>query len=134
MESNMKCPNCKKADAFRRWRGAFELLEGVPVPSTGQECSACGEKLFSSEEVAAQERATADALVERGVRNAPEFKFVRKAAGLKATELAEILGVQPKTIARWESGEVEFPRAVAFALAELYARPRVTKARLEALA
>jgi putative zinc finger/helix-turn-helix YgiT family protein len=129
----VNCPNCKKEKTLRAWTGTFTVM-GVDVPAKGQRCSACEETLFAAGETEKQERAAADVLVERGLRTAAEFRFVRKMAGLKATELADLLDVRPETVSRWERGEVEIPRPVAFVLGELYVRPRVTRQKFEALA
>lgn len=130
MEANMKCPICKQG-ALRAWKGTIELL-GVAVSASGKRCDKCGETLFDEQETERQERELATALVERGIRTANEFRLVRKAAGFRANELAELLGVAAETVWRWEHGKVDIPRAVAFALGELFDRPRVTRAKLEA--
>jgi transcriptional regulator with XRE-family HTH domain len=39
-----------------------------------------------------------------------ELKFARKALGLRQTELAEYLGVEPETISRWENNRDPFKR------------------------
>ena len=126
------CPICKKG-TLSAWKGTETRL-GVELEVIGERCSACGETLVSSVEADRQENQLAAGLVARGVRAGNEFKLVRKVAGLMATEVAEILDVRPETVSRWERGEVEIPRAVAFALGELYERPRVTRQKLEALA
>lgn len=59
---------------------------------------------------------------------------MRKAAGFRAVEVADLFGVRPETISRWEHGEAEIPRTAAFALAELYKHPRLTRQTFEALA
>lgn len=126
-----RCPNCKE-NKLRSWEGMLEL-EGVEVLTRGMRCGACGEALFDQTEVANQEQARAAALVMRGIRTGAEFKFVRKMAGLKATEIAELFDVRPETVSRWERGEVEIPRLASFSLGELYERPRVIRARFDAL-
>jgi len=88
--------------------------------------------LFDLKEVARHELAAATLLVARGVRTGSEFRFVRKLAGLRANELAEMLDVRPETVSRWERGDVEIPRAVAYALGEYYQHPRLTRQKLEA--
>lgn len=85
----------------------------MEIQTSGQQCSACGEQLFDYEEVGRQERALAAALVERGIRKGSEFALVRKVAGFKAVEVAELFGVRPETISRWEHGEAEIPRTAA---------------------
>lgn len=127
-----KCPSCKKTNTFRSWEGPITVM-GVEVLGRGDRCS-CGEILFDDAEMGRQERDAAGKLVERGVRTAIEFKFIRKMISLRATELAEIFDVDPKTVGRWESGERPIPKAIAFTLGELYARPQVTRRKLTALA
>jgi transcriptional regulator with XRE-family HTH domain len=63
-----------------------------------------------------------------------EFKFVRKLAGLRANEVADMFGVRKETVSRWQRGEVEIPRPAAYALGELFAHPKLTRQRLAALA
>lgn len=128
-----RCPSCKKPNTFRMWEGLVTVM-GVEVFSHGERCDHCGEILFGPEAAERQEVDAAAKLVDRGVRTAIEFKFIRKMIGLRGNELASILDVDPKTVSRWERGEVEIPRAIAFALGELYDRPRVTREKLEAFA
>lgn len=129
----MRCPSCKKSDTMRPWEGARKMM-GVDVFTRGARCSSCGETLFDDASVERQEIDAATALVARGIRTAAEFRFVRKVAGLLANDLAELLGVRPETVSRWERGEGEIPRAAAFALGELFDRPKVTRQKLEAFA
>lgn len=129
----MQCPTCKKTDTFRPWEGSVKLL-GIEITGRGQRCRSCGELLFDGAEVERQEHEIAAALVARGVRTGPEFKLVRKLAGLRATEVAEMFGVRPETVSRWERGEVEVPRTAAYALGELYEHPKITRQKLQAFA
>jgi DNA-binding transcriptional regulator YiaG len=96
---------------------------GIKLSTRGRRCSACGETLYDDEEVGRQDQELATALVERGVRTGSEFALVRKAAGFRAVEIAELFGVRPETVSRWEHGEGEIPRTAAFALAQLYMYP-----------
>lgn len=128
----MRCPNCRKTDTGRPWEGLLEL-GGVTIMTHGLRCSSCGETTFDFEEVGRQEQAVAAAYVKRGIHTGREFKAVRKALGLKGTEAARILDVRPETLSRWEN-DGEVPRLAAFALGELFERPRVVRERLEALA
>jgi len=129
----MRCVNCKKTGTYRPWKGPVELM-GIDVEAKGMRCAACGELLFDADEVRRQERALADVLVARGIRSGREFKLVRKVAGLRAAELADMLDVRPETVSRWERGEVAIPRSAAFVLGELFERPREARRRLAALA
>ena len=129
----MRCHNCKSESSYRPWEGPMKL-RGVEYTARGEKCRECGEILFSSDEVRRQERIVAAALVVRGIRTGRDFQYVRKIAGLRANELATLLGVRPETVSRWEREEVEIPRATAFALGELFEHPKTARQKLEALA
>jgi DNA-binding transcriptional regulator YiaG len=126
----MQCPSCNRTDEFRPWEGALEMM-GIEVAVRGSRC-ACGGTVFEASEIERQQGELAAALVARGIRTGPEFELVRKLAGLHATEVADILGVRPETISRWEHGEVELPRAAADALGELYENPELKRQKLAA--
>src|SRR5215216_1018876 len=114
----MRCYNCKN-EKWSAWEGPVKV-GGISILGHGSKCSSCGELLFDDAEVERQERAAAATLVERGIRTAAAFRLVRKVAGFKAIEIAELLDVRPETVSRWERGEIDIPRAAAFALGELY--------------
>jgi putative zinc finger/helix-turn-helix YgiT family protein len=128
----MNCPTCKNATLIE-WTGKTTRF-GVELDARGLHCPACGETLFDFEEMGRQEQVLAAALVERGIRAGNEFAFVRKVAGFKGVEIAELFGVRPETVSRWENGDGEIPRTAAFALAQLFEHPRLTRASLERLA
>ena len=45
-----------------------------------------------------------------------EFTAARKRLGLTQAKLADRLGVNPRTVRRWEAGDSRIPKAVALAL------------------
>lgn len=128
----MKCPSCK-SEPMREWDGEITRM-GVAFAARGLRCDACGEIVFDLAEAERQEALLADALVERGVRTGAEFVFVRKSADLKATEVADLFGVRPETVWRWEHDQTEIPRTAAYALGQLYKHPKLTRQSFEALA
>jgi DNA-binding XRE family transcriptional regulator len=77
-------------------------------------------------------------LVKRGLRSGALFKFMRKALGMKATELAEAFHVAPETVSRWENGqrEVDWPEfmLLGFLVDDKLAGRTTTLSRLKALA
>jgi hypothetical protein len=127
------CPTCRRTGTFRPWHGTI-TLRGFEIPTSGIKCRACGEEIYTGDEVARGERLLAAAIVARGIRDGSDFKWVRKIAGYSAVEIAAMFDVRPETVSRWERGEVEVPRIAAYALGELFSRPRVTRQKLEALA
>jgi putative zinc finger/helix-turn-helix YgiT family protein len=122
-----KCPRCKSA--MKPWEGEVSMY-GVTVVAMAHECGECGERTFTAEQSKELEQRVAKALVDAGARTGPAFKFLRKAAGLKAAELADILGVTPETVSRWEREKVAIPRAIAFTLGELHEHPQRARRRL----
>jgi putative zinc finger/helix-turn-helix YgiT family protein len=129
----MRCPTCKKTNTLRDWEGPITRM-GIEIVARGRRCSSCGEQLFDYEELGRQDALAADAIVARGIRTGKEFVFVRKSADLKAVEVAELFGVRPETVWRWEHGESEIPRTAAYALGQLYRHPKLTRQQLDAFA
>lgn len=78
-------------------------------------CSTCGERYLAADDLERLELAAAVELARIGRRTGSALRFMRKALGFRAKELAELLGVAPETFSRWETGDRE-PDAHAFAL------------------
>lgn len=74
-------------------------------------CSSCGEVLVSGALLARFELAAASALAQEGPIHGESFRFLRKALGMRAMDLAALLGVTPETVSRWESGKHELDRS-----------------------
>ncbi len=68
-------------------------------------CTKCGEVFYPSESVRSFEFGVAEILAKVGASSGEAFRFMRKVLGLRANELADILGVVPDTISRWEKGK-----------------------------
>ena len=68
-------------------------------------CSACGERYYDGEDLGAFEQSAAKWIAEHGVRTPEELKFMRKAAGIGAADLAAWLDVTPETVSHWETGK-----------------------------
>jgi DNA-binding transcriptional regulator YiaG len=133
MEMDMnKCPNCNKENTLQPYE-ALRKMRGFEVLGRGEQCTSCKEVVFPLADVQRQEQEVAAKLVERGIRDGKEFQFVRKVAEIKATDLADLLGVRAETVSRWERGEQPVPLTAAFTLGELYTRPRVVRKQLEAI-
>jgi transcriptional regulator with XRE-family HTH domain len=73
----------------------------------GGRCKACGDLVYDGPDLALFERLVALQLLQLGVSTGAEARFLRKKAGLKALELAGILGVTPETISHWETGKTQ---------------------------
>jgi putative zinc finger/helix-turn-helix YgiT family protein len=84
-----------------------------------QVCVKCGEALSDDAALQAFERAVATRLLDAGAMSGAALKFVRKAAGLKNTDAAELLGVRVETLSRWERDVSPVDRAAGVTLAQL---------------
>lgn len=117
-----RCPSCGEGliDATCDERvvvAGLELTGAIPC----QRCEACGEMLVAGEALSRLELAAAAELARLGRRSGPALRFMRKALGYRAVELAALLDVAPETLSRWETGEREV-EGRAFALVGLLAR------------
>jgi putative zinc finger/helix-turn-helix YgiT family protein len=106
----MRCTECG-ADAVVFERVTRALSAGLPeVMIEGLEvgtCSDCGESFSAFPRWTALNALVVAALVGKTSRlTAGEIRFLRQGMGLKAQALAEILGVTPSQLSRWENGAV----------------------------
>jgi len=115
-----RCHKCKGTDIRKvkdRFLDTFLLSDGRALEFVFESfpqkvCSSCGERYYEAADLIAAEDAVTRELVARGIRDGAVFKHLRKALDLKATELAELLGVTAETVSRWENGHNEPDRAV----------------------
>jgi DNA-binding transcriptional regulator YiaG len=135
-----KCPACGKTAFQPATYAARRDLDGrrftADVPS--RKCTSCAELLISGPGLRAFERAITLELARGGEVGPEGFRWLRKAAGLKAVRLAELLDVTPMQVSRWENGRKPLERravALVSALAvEQLERKAATLGVLEALA
>jgi putative zinc finger/helix-turn-helix YgiT family protein len=73
-------------------------------------CAKCGEETYAGQDLEAFDLAVAGELASHGVATAEAFSFMRRALGMKAMELAELLDVAPETVSRWEHGKLPLER------------------------
>jgi putative zinc finger/helix-turn-helix YgiT family protein len=74
-------------------------------------CDSCGEVYFDGKSVGEFETEVALRLMEAGETDGGALKFIRRVAGLRGNELAELLAVRSKTVSRWERGTRPIDRA-----------------------
>jgi DNA-binding transcriptional regulator YiaG len=135
-----RCPACGKAAfqpatyAGRRDLDGRRFTADIPA----RECTSCGELLVSGPGMAAFERAITLDLARGGDVGPQGFRWLRKAAELRAVRLAELLDVTPMQVSRWENGRKPLERravALVSALALEQAEGKAaTLTVLEALA
>lgn len=99
----------ERAHAFRRTVAGCTFAAEVNVDA----CAGCDEPNVPAALVIAFERAVALELARRGPVSGETFRWIRKAAALERTELAQLLGVSVETIASWEE-ERRSPDAAAW--------------------
>lgn len=115
--------------------GAFVVrVSGV----SAVKCGACGESFLNGPDLGRAELLASAEAISRGLHDGPTLKFVRKALGLRAVELGELLDVSTETVSRWENGHRAAERSVWNTLADLVADrlagTTTTLERLQALA
>ena len=103
----------------------------------GWHCAECGESSYDGGAMEEFEHMAAAWLAENGVRTPQELKFMRKAVGIRAAELAAMLDVSEATLSHWETGKHVADLAVrseiaAIVLETLRRPPTNTRDRLRA--
>ena len=116
------CSGCG-AKALRRTEKMLTREVGghsfrAKVPAT--RCGRCGDVLFASADLRRFDDAVAVSLLGAGITRSDGLKFVRKAMGMRADELARLLGVRPETVSRWENGKREVDLAMLAVLRQLF--------------
>lgn len=129
-----RCQSCHKGPDLQPYE-VPRRMHGVDVIGIGQQCVHCKWRLpLSFADVRRQENEVAEKIVERGIRDGAEFKFVRKVADIKSSDLADLMGVRAGTVSRWENRGKPIPVTAAFVLGELYSRPQAVREKLAAIA
>ena len=104
----MKCPSCgKEMRATKRdYRYEEAGLKNVVLrDTTVYECG-CGEVLPELPQVNhLHQRIAEDLIGKQSPLTGEEFRFLRKAMGVSAKDLARLLGVTTVTISRWENNK-----------------------------
>lgn len=135
-----RCPLCHGNDLERVLREDSLKLAGRTfsheVPAT--HCRSCGETYFHGPDLGALDREVAATVAREGPCAGETFKYLRKALGMRAADLAGLLDLAPETLSRWETGQRAVDRACWLILSVLvleHLEGRTTTLdRLEALA
>jgi putative zinc finger/helix-turn-helix YgiT family protein len=121
MEKTMKqCVKCHGP------LSATEIPEEITVAGAtfsgkvrAQRCDACGEVYIAAEDAMRFDLRVARELGSLGAAQGEAFRFMRKAIGMRAADLATLLGVAAETVSRWERGERPVDRAALTVLGAL---------------
>lgn len=109
----------------------------VEIPET--KCLKCGDITVSGPDMERSERLVAAEIARSGPSTGVTFRYMRRALGLKSGDLAQLLGVRPETLSKWETDADRSPDRAAWAtlaaiVTENVQGRRDTLDRLEALA
>jgi putative zinc finger/helix-turn-helix YgiT family protein len=109
-EENMRCYQCGKAD-LEPHVGIYEydlarlpypvLLVGIPM----EKCPVCGEEVVTIPDPEGLHRAIALSIIKADRPILPdEVRFLRRVLDKSADDLAALVGIDVKTLSRWENG------------------------------
>ncbi len=108
----MICLKCRKGE-FRETTAEVEQEfrgETFRVPARVSQCAGCGWTCLAKGQTDPLYRATVDAYRRKhGLLEAWEFRDYRRRLGWTQTVLAKLVGVNPTTVKRWETGQIQEP-------------------------
>jgi putative zinc finger/helix-turn-helix YgiT family protein len=112
---------CRKHDWKPATLAETRTIAGVTFTGhlAAQKCEICGETIVSGEVGKRFDLELAGRLAGLGLIAPEAFKFMRKALGLRASDLSQLLGTTPEAVSRWENGVHKIDRATFLALASL---------------
>lgn len=105
-----KCYNCRKADMVARKATIEYKQAGLPYPVMlanvpVRECPSCGEQAVTIPDAEGLHRALCLHVVRTNrALLGQEVRFLRKYLSWSAEHLSAVMGVDPKTLSRWENG------------------------------
>lgn len=112
-----KCVRCRGTDLRQQKRPLTRTVAGHAFKASVSAivCKSCDAVYFIGPALGDFDLAVAGKLARAGVADGEAIKFMRKAVGLSAVALAELLDTSPETVSRWERGVSRMDRA-AFAI------------------
>lgn len=136
-----KCPKCGRettwVDGTTEARYAIGDLLRFTKEVPARICTRCRNAVVSLEAMQAVERSAAIWVAMNAPPHPALFRFLRKAIGLPAKELASLLGNDPAVVSRWENGVHRLDAATWSTLATIvldtFAGRTDTKDRLRAM-
>lgn len=129
-----RCTECGSEELSETTAPDSVTLEGQTFAAdlAADRCARCGAVFFDGAAMAEFERAVAREIAQRGPATGETFRFMRKALGLRAVDVAEMLDVTPETVSRWETGKLAMTRITWLTLSSLVLDFEGTTARLRA--
>ncbi len=106
----MKCIEC--GSAMKAAKVPHKIVVAMKTYSGQVAAMVCskGHELIDGKDLGRFEVSVAAAVANSGQVNGETFRFMRKAIGLSAVELAPLLDTTPETISRWENGKMTVDR------------------------
>jgi putative zinc finger/helix-turn-helix YgiT family protein len=114
------CPSCGEGE-LRRGEAALTREVGehqFSAKVAASVCEACGEIITDLQVGERFDLAVASLLAEASPTG-DAFRFLRKVAGLRARDVARMLGLTGDTISRWENGKHAIDRSAFFILGQI---------------
>ncbi len=100
-------------------------------------CADCNANYVSHDDLAQFELGAAEWITQHGIRDAKALRFIRKALGMRAVDLAALLDVTAETVSHWENGHTPIDVGAFTVLGDLVADAiagkTTTRDRLESL-
>ncbi len=113
-----RCVECKGLLKPSQSEEVISLGEHrISIVLPARRCASCGEVYVASDVAEKADLLVATRLLDMGIADGAAFRFMRKALGFRAADLAELLGVDAATVSRWETGKVPVDRATLATLA-----------------
>jgi putative zinc finger/helix-turn-helix YgiT family protein len=106
MPRTKKCPSCEGTLVGSRKRqtqtvGGRQFVMTIAAES----CRGCGSVFLENAALQRAEMEVACELARHGPVSGEAFRYLRKSLGLRGVVVADLLGVTPETISRWENGQ-----------------------------
>lgn len=103
----MKCIQCGHVMTTKRENAPYTALPGaVLVGVSVSRCPSCGEYEVAIPAIDELNRVLAQAVIRKRERLAGgELRFLRSYLGYSGTDFAKLIGSDPATVSRWESGK-----------------------------
>ncbi len=133
-----KCPDCGRATLRTVNEPQTRSVAGRTfmafLPTSKCSGRGCGASYYDGAVGIRFDLAIAAELVRLGASEGEAFKHMRKAVGLKNTDMADLLDVDAVTLSRWETGKHPVPRAELATLGAIVAEAVLgSKATLDRL-
>ena len=113
-----RCTRCDGVLVARKVDVSRDVADHVFVASLpARLCRSCGETSYEAAVLQRFDLHVANRLAEAGVGGGAAFRFMRKALGLRAVDLAELLDVSAETLSRWETEKRALDRGALAVLA-----------------